>query len=63
MMSETIAILSRKESSKQRWLSIIDWLLPAYMICSVPLFYLGLRYEFLFKASSILVTVHYKIWQ
>ena len=61
MMSEKIAIQSRKDKSKQRWLSIVDWLLPVYMICSVPLFYLGLRYEFLFKAGSILVTVLYII--
>ena len=59
MMTDTISIQSKKVQGRQKWLIFIDWLLPFYIVCTVPLFYLGLRYEFLFKAGTILVTLFY----
>lgn len=40
-----------------KYLCLIDYLLPAYIVLSMPLLYLGLSYEFLFKGFSILVTL------
>lgn len=42
-------------------LCLIDYLLPAYIVLSMPLLYLGLSYEYLFKGFSILVTLFFFI--
>ncbi len=48
-------------SKKWKYLGIIDYILPIYIICSVPLFYLGLQYDFLFKGIAILITLIYLV--
>ena len=48
-------------SNLSRWkmLGFIDYLLPAYIVLSIPLFYLGLHLAFVFKAIGILVSLLY----
>lgn len=46
-------------SLKWKYLNFIDYLLPAYIVCSLPLFYFGLHYDFLFKGVAILASLYY----
>lgn len=58
-MVQTVTIPSKREQSKWKWLNIIDWLLPTYVVLSIPLFYYGLHVAFIFKAVGIFVTIAY----
>ena len=46
-------------SAKWKWLNFIDWLLPAYIVFSLPLLYFGLPLDFLFKGLTIFITICY----
>ncbi len=50
---------TKRTKIRQKYLNFIDFLLPVYIILSMPLFYLGLHYEFLFKGFAILVTLFF----
>ena len=45
----------------RRWkyLNIIDYLLPIYIVMSVPLFYMGWHYSFVFKFIGIFISIIY----
>lgn len=45
--------------SRWKWLNFIDWLLPAYVVCSLPTFYLGQHLDFVFKGLAIVATLFY----
>ena len=57
-MSASLSI-SNGASAKWKWLNFIDWLLPAYIVCSVPLLYFGWKYDFLFKGVAIFTSLIY----
>jgi len=56
-----VGIITNKEVMPERWkwLNIIDYLLPIYILCTIPIFYYNLHYDFIFKGVSVLVTVCY----
>ena len=49
------------DNKRWKWLNIIDYLLPLYILCTIPIFYFNLHYDFIFKGLSVLVTVCYLI--
>lgn len=66
-MQSTSLSLSKKVNAKWKWLNFIDWLLPAYIVCTIPLLFFGWNYDFLFKGvaifSTILYTLRFKLLQ
>lgn len=61
MKGKNNPIMQNGTPTRWKWLSFIDWLLPAYIILSIPLFYLGLHYDFVFKGVAIIATLPYMI--
>lgn len=51
--------LKSQISMKWKYLNFIDYLLPIYILCTIPCFYLGLHYDFIFKGFTIVVTLVY----
>lgn len=45
--------------SQWKYMNIIDYIFPIYVFCSVPLFYLGIQCDFLFKGVAIFITLMY----
>ena len=43
--------------ARWKWLNIIDYILPIYIICTIPMFYLGLHYDIVFKGVAIMVSL------
>lgn len=58
-MLNSSVVAFNASSAKWKWLNIIDFLLPLYLIYTVPALYLGLHYDYLVKGFSILVTLLY----
>lgn len=61
-MIQNISLSVSKEiRAKWKWLSLIDWLLPAYIVFSFPMFYWGWHLDFVFKGLAIVITLFYVI--
>lgn len=58
-MGDNYLMIGRNANKRWKYLGLIDYLLPAYVILSLPLFYLGVNYAFLFKGITVLAVVFY----
>lgn len=58
MKGNNITILS---NGPKRWkyLNFIDYLLPVYLLLTIPLFYLGIDFGFIFKGAAIVFILFY----
>ena len=60
-MQNSVVLNMQSGQTRYRYLCFIDWLLPIYLLLTMPLFYLGIDFGFVFKGLAIIYIMFYLI--